>query len=151
MRVRKDVCRAIVLTSVLWFLVDIILLFYYLDGSLTSSAERCGYSDVISEMFCFRADTDHNPRFARHQNEPSQLSPEPKRPKPLSKADRELDKLLGTVNFDNNGPGQLGAGVNVDKAHEKEMQRMFKENQFNVMASNMISINRTLPDHRSSK
>lgn len=45
----------------------------------------------------------------------------------------------------------MGAGVTIDKDHEKEMQRMFKENQFNVMASNKISINRTLPDHRSSK
>lgn len=31
------------------------------------------------------------------------------------------------------------------------MKEMFKQNQFNLMASNIISVNRTLPDYRSSK
>ena len=31
------------------------------------------------------------------------------------------------------------------------MKEMFKQNQFNLMASNLISVNRTLPDYRSSK
>ena len=31
MRVRVDVCRAVLVTSVVWFLVDVFVLFYFLD------------------------------------------------------------------------------------------------------------------------
>jgi len=52
------------------------------------------------------------------------------------------------LNFDSNGPGEMGHGVHLSKAEEEEMKRKFKENQFNVMVSDRISINRTLPDVR---
>ena len=42
------------------------------------------------------------------------------------------------------GPGEMGAAVKIPKDKEKESKQMFKENQFNLMASNMISVNRTL-------
>lgn len=42
------------------------------------------------------------------------------------------------------GPGEMGAPVKIPKDKEKESKKMFKENQFNLMASNMISLNRTL-------
>jgi len=48
------------------------------------------------------------------------------------------------------GPGEMGAPVKIPKDKEKESKKMFKENQFNLMASNMISLNRTLKDVRMS-
>lgn len=42
------------------------------------------------------------------------------------------------------GPGEMGAPVKIPKDKEKESKKMFQENQFNLMASNMISLNRTL-------
>lgn len=59
--------------------------------------------------------------------------------------------MLGQVRFDNSGPGENGAGVQIPEEKHSEMKEMFKQNQFNLMASNMVSINRTLPDHRSAK
>ncbi|KAI1729955.1 glycosyl transferase family 2 domain-containing protein [Ditylenchus destructor] len=91
-RMRPDVCRAILLTSIFWVLLDVIVLFYYLDKSL-----------LVSE------------------------------------------------NFEKSGPGENGAGVTIDKAKEVEMKELFKQNQFNLMASNTISVNRSLPDYRSAK
>ena len=38
----------------------------------------------------------------------------------------------------------MGAAVKIPKEMEEKKKKMFKENQFNLLASNMISVNRTL-------
>ena len=45
-------------------------------------------------------------------------------------------------------PGDNGRAVNVPKEKEAESKELFKINQFNLMASDMMSLNRTLPDYR---
>jgi hypothetical protein len=65
--------------------------------------------------------------------------------------DKELELLLSQLNFDPNGPGEGGKGVQIDKEKEEERKEKFKQNQFNIMASDQISVNRTIPDYRSEK
>lgn len=46
-------------------------------------------------------------------------------------------------------PGELGMPVvNLDK---KLMEERFKEHEFNIMASEMISLHRSIPDTRDAK
>uniref|UniRef100_A0A915DYF9 Ricin B lectin domain-containing protein n=1 Tax=Ditylenchus dipsaci TaxID=166011 RepID=A0A915DYF9_9BILA len=130
-RVRSDVCRAILLTSIIWLLLDVIVLFYFLDRSL-----------VVSD----NQNLARSARFATIgvKNVSSKEKADPK-------ISEELEKLLADLSFDKNGPGENGGGHTIDKEKETEMKEMFKQNQFNLMASNLISVNRSLPDYRSTK
>lgn len=69
----------------------------------------------------------------------------------LSEHAEKLTKLLKNLSFSLTGPGQNGAGVIIEKEKEEDMKELFKINQFNLMASDRISVNRTLPDYRSAK
>lgn len=46
------------------------------------------------------------------------------------------------------GPGEMGKPVVIPKEDQEKMKDMFKINQFNLMASEMIALNRSLPDVR---
>ena len=47
-------------------------------------------------------------------------------------------------------PGEMGSAVKIPKDREDEKREKFKINQFNLLASEMISLNRSLNDVRLS-
>lgn len=154
-RLRPDVCRAILVTSIIWILVDIIILFYYLDRSfIGSQSERLCIKFINNEVLIYRtilpikqvSDNENEKiNFQKLKNKEINL------PVVLKEEDKELDSLLSQLNFDPNGPGEGGKGVQIDKEKEEERKEKFKQNQFNLMASDQISINRTIPDYRTEK
>jgi polypeptide N-acetylgalactosaminyltransferase len=46
------------------------------------------------------------------------------------------------------GPGEMGKPVVMPLDKQAEAKEKFKINQFNLVASDMISLNRSLPDYR---
>ena len=46
-------------------------------------------------------------------------------------------------------PGENGRGVTIPDKLKKESEKRFKENQFNIVASDLIALNRSVPDQRS--
>lgn len=48
------------------------------------------------------------------------------------------------------GPGEMGKAVVIPAEMQEESKQKFKIHQFNLLASEMMSLNRSLPDHRMS-
>jgi polypeptide N-acetylgalactosaminyltransferase len=140
MKVRPDVCRAILLTSLVWLVIDVIILFYTLDNSAVQTrnvlrGERLTLKDTVAPAHVQAVEQIKAPE--EHGDQETETA---------------LKKLLAETSFDINGPGSNGDGISeIDPSQEAKMKEMFKENQFNLMASNMISVNRTLKDYRSSQ
>ncbi|GAA6108146.1 polypeptide N-acetylgalactosaminyltransferase 13 isoform X2 [Tachysurus ichikawai] len=59
-----------------------------------------------------------------------------------------LPALRAVMSRTREGPGEMGKAVIVPKEDQEKMKELFKINQFNLMASDMIALNRSLPDVR---
>ncbi|KAJ4930989.1 hypothetical protein JOQ06_025290 [Pogonophryne albipinna] len=64
------------------------------------------------------------------------------------KKERGLPGRQDTLTRPRDGPGEGGKPVVIPKDNQEKMKEMFKINQFNLMASEMIALNRSLPDVR---
>jgi polypeptide N-acetylgalactosaminyltransferase len=58
---------------------------------------------------------------------------------------------LKVVSKNKGMPGEMGKAVAIPPDQEEEKKEKFKINQFNLMASDMISLNRSLQDVRMSQ
>ncbi|XP_056108212.1 polypeptide N-acetylgalactosaminyltransferase 13 isoform X1 [Rhinichthys klamathensis goyatoka] len=59
-----------------------------------------------------------------------------------------LPALRAVMSRTYEAPGEMGKAVIIPKDEQDKMKELFKINQFNLMASDMIALNRSLPDVR---
>ncbi|NXU78393.1 GLT13 acetylgalactosaminyltransferase, partial [Oreotrochilus melanogaster] len=59
-----------------------------------------------------------------------------------------LPALRAVISRNQEGPGEMGKAVLIPKEEQEKMKELFKINQFNLMASDLIALNRSLPDVR---
>jgi hypothetical protein len=57
-------------------------------------------------------------------------------------------KKVVTVTNPINWPGEQGRGVKIPQNLKATAKKRFKENQFNIVASDLIALNRAVPDQR---
>jgi len=70
---------------------------------------------------------------------------------PQSVSLQKLGETKAHINIPVDLPGANGAGVKVPEHLSKLEQELFKENEFNVVASDLIALNRSVPDYRNFK
>ncbi|XP_071477681.1 polypeptide N-acetylgalactosaminyltransferase 13-like [Diadema antillarum] len=110
-------CKVVLATSMVWFLLDVMLIMFY---SECNNDSRCGNQPL-----------DHG--IPREEGGHEHAPPKHIRPKPVHNP---------------NGPGEMGKAVVIPPEKEALKNEMFRINQFNLLASDMISVNRSLPDVR---
>lgn len=118
-RVRLHYCKIILATSLVWFLLDVFILMYFTDCAANSVNTNCKQ--------------DHHEESKKQQD-----------------SGGFLEKLLpkGIIQRVPTGPGEMGKPVVIPLDRQAESKEKFKINQFNLVASDMISLNRSLPDYR---
>ncbi|WKY00239.1 hypothetical protein Q1695_014804 [Nippostrongylus brasiliensis] len=154
---RAGVVRAVVVTSIVWLLVDVVVLFYYLDSGTTSNSESKRSVPIRGDRVLLKdnrvpfqpipGDSENKevvdaPRARVLPSSSSSLNPIVR---------QQLEKLLSMQSFKAPEHGEEGTGVVVPEELKAEKDKRFQENEFNVMASEMISVNRSLPDYRFHK
>ncbi|XP_033099064.1 polypeptide N-acetylgalactosaminyltransferase 1-like isoform X1 [Anneissia japonica] len=139
--------KVVLATSMVWFMLDIMLIMYY---SECNSQNNCNQGnahgqpvlreegsrrvsslpidvDIYSTAGAGPVHRGHNEESVK-VNERRAFHPEPR--------------------HNPDGPGENGKAVVIPPEKEELQKEMFKINQFNLMASDMISLNRSLPDVR---
>ncbi|XP_058125321.1 polypeptide N-acetylgalactosaminyltransferase 5 isoform X2 [Anopheles ziemanni] len=172
---RTNTCRIVVLTSLVWLLIDVILIVKYADCPSTGggSSWLCKNNN--------RGEYDGEGPHAAHQSQQQQqrrhAAPEDDDPivdaeeidtnsnnfgdpggyggggdssMPRTYRPQELKKwrVAPTVAENYGRPGEMGKPVKIPSSQQELMKEKFKENQFNLLASDMIWLNRSLTDVR---
>lgn len=146
---RLHTCKIVIATSLLWIFIDIVFIMYYTDcigpncktknanvdePAEESTALRMGWGQVQDNVL---------DRFKQNREEGGDKATYPshllKRWRPVPSVREKRGK-----------PGEGGRGVTMRPEQDAIMKQKFKENQFNIIASDMISLNRSLQDVRQA-
>ncbi|XP_032801976.1 polypeptide N-acetylgalactosaminyltransferase 13 isoform X1 [Petromyzon marinus] len=95
-------CKVVLATSLVWVLVDVLLLLYFSECNKCEEKKEHGQQPRMGDL--------------------NMKPPE--------------------------GPGEMGKAVLIPKEEQENMRELFKINQFNLLASKRIALNRSLPDVR---
>jgi polypeptide N-acetylgalactosaminyltransferase len=170
-------CRIILITSLFWVLVDAFVILYLTDCSsyrqqpcehqAHSLNKKESSNDAVKvpelhydDELKIKNNRLHNvhkqkskPKTYREHDPAREIDASPKgndRSNFLNKIKQwfKEDSVFEPVN-PSSWPGENGHAVVVPEHLKKEADRRFKENQFNIVASELMALNRSIPDQRS--
>ncbi|RLU27396.1 hypothetical protein DMN91_001200 [Ooceraea biroi] len=147
-KIRIHTCQVILLTSLVWFLVDVMVLMLYSDcigGSGWGCADNKQQQQQQQALQSDESPLLH-PKSPMREAQLLKYESNNKRQYPESKL--HLWRPAKVIRESKGSPGEMGAAVHIAPENEAKQQELFKLNQFNLMASDMISLNRSLKDIR---
>nr|WBW70139.1 venom protein [Lampona murina] len=136
MKLRLYTCKIVLATSLVWFVCGVALLTYYTDCIGDNNSAACQSLRRQKE----------NTIPVRAQRFINILQP------PTTTAVDDNFKYWNPVVVNSNPshwPGEMGRAVVIPPEEEELRKEKFKLNQFNLLASDRIALNRTLPDVRA--
>ncbi|CAG9824567.1 unnamed protein product [Phaedon cochleariae] len=146
-KLRIHTCRVILLTSLVWFLVDVVVLSFYsecLAGSCKKLEKTVAGAEALVDN-----ESDYDQRSQENVGKRSVgIIPESGVPHTYKPSMLRRWKPAPSVLSVSGRPGEQGKAVHIPSEKEALMKEKFKLNQFNLLASDMISLNRSLADVR---
>ncbi|XP_017886536.1 polypeptide N-acetylgalactosaminyltransferase 5 isoform X3 [Ceratina calcarata] len=154
-KIRIHTCQVILLTSLVWFLVDVMVLMLYSDciggsGWGCTEKQQQQQQQALTEEGLPHSQKEalkddgqiQSPNLHQQQQHQQQTK------KRYGQSELNLWRPAKVVRENKGMPGEMGAAVHISPEDEAKQQELFKLNQFNLMASDMISLNRSLKDIR---
>lgn len=151
-KIRIHTCQVILLTSLVWFLVDVMVLMFYSD-CINGSGWNC--QSVDSAQHDKHHEQQHDELFDESERRAEALSMQQQQQhdpnaRTFKPGELKLWRPAKVVRENRDSPGEMGKAVHIPPEQDAIQQELFKLNQFNLMASDMISLNRSLKDVRLS-
>ena len=138
-RTKRHTFKIILLTSLLWLMVDIFMIFLYTDcvGEDCRQVEKTHETKAGIEILkdSHKWDSDLGLGHEKWGGYPQDVLFRWKGRPAVTPVSTSL-------------PGEKGVAVKTRKEMEEEKKKKFKINQFNLLVSDMISVNRSLKDVR---
>ena len=164
-RSKFNTFRIILLTSLFWVFMDVFLIFYLIDCS-----SYCIKLHQSFEQQYMNKQSSLSKNKISHVNSDQSLKLKIQRFHELNKLEIKSEYIKSTLNSriinssfkkekeskeetkiifnPKNWPGENGNAVFLPDDLKQKAKKRFKENQFNVVASDLIALNRSIPDVR---
>jgi len=178
-RSQLNTFRIVLLTSLFWVFIDVFIIFYFTDCSIYcaqqqlqarhhqqealfrshESVHKGSNNNDYDDQLRLKNDRLHNiKKIKDNKNKAFRDFDHGRYIKDSDKDDKKdfMLKIKSWFREDNedkhnpsNWPGENGRAVVIPKNLKKSAKERFKENQFNIVASDIMALNRSVPDQRS--
>lgn len=146
LRCRRHTCKIILLTSLAWCVLDLLILLNYSDCS-NGIGWGCSQNNNNKDTNGQLIPGKRGALQYAHQVAQDFSAPESKWAGYMRSALKSWSPAP-VVPKNKGSPGEMGKAVQIPKEREEERKEKFKINQFNLVASEMILLNRSLADVR---
>ncbi|CAF4535561.1 unnamed protein product [Rotaria sp. Silwood1] len=163
---KRQYLHVVIYTSLFWIFVDVFFIMLFSDCTkqvvIPCSSSSVGKeSDINNNMNLIQDDFKRHPKFNFDKNKEknqtivhtNNLLNKKKLEESKKNSGSFIAKWFGSDSGSNpsHWPGEGGHAVAIPSNLKDEAKKRFAENQFNIVASDLIALNRSINDQRSSK
>ncbi|XP_055343923.1 polypeptide N-acetylgalactosaminyltransferase 13-like [Paramacrobiotus metropolitanus] len=145
-KLRVHTIKIVIITSVVWCLFGSAIFVYFSD--LCESGSDSALETAVGDTLQKRSIGDN---LISGKKESLDVKPKKGRRQATKKPGIVRRILNNVIPSNPDGPGEMGRAVVLSGADEQRAKDMFNINQFNLLVSDRVALNRTLPDVRMTQ